>query len=219
MNGQFNNPFNNPFNTTPFNNATQGTVPFNTTPFNNVAVSNTQYPTNQHTTQFPLIPPFGTQYPTYQFPASQFPTYQPNQPNQPNTQQMQYVSSIQPNPPNQLNVQSIQQTPEQEQADMKDLQDKFANINIDKGAFSEMFHFMYATQPNTVINFKPAGIQKTLYGSTKFNSKYEQDFFKQVATYNKMPFGKYLISYKKDMVQSNYYDCSYQLIVTTKNKN
>ncbi len=206
MNGQFNN---NPFGNVPFNpqfsNFTAVPqfptfVPFNTAPFNNVAVSNTQFPT--------------TQFPTTQFPTTQFPTTQFNA--QPNTQQMQYVQSNVPNPPNQPN---IQQTPEQEQADMKDLQDKFANINIDKGAFSEMFHFMYATQPNTVINFKPAGIQKTLYGSTKFNSKYEQDFFKQVATYNKMPFGKYLISYKKDMVQSNYYDCSYQLIVTTKNKN
>lgn len=198
MNGQFNNLFN---SSAPFNNATSSAVPFNAIPFNNATQGTVPFnitPFNNvavSNTQYPTYPTY--QFPTYQFPASQFPAYQPNQPN------------VQPN----------QQTPEQEQADMKDLQDKFANINIDKGAFSEMFHFMYATQPNTVINFKPTGIQKTLYGSTKFNSKYEQDFFRQVATYNKMPFGKYLISYKKDMVQSNYYDCSYQLMITTKNKN
>jgi hypothetical protein len=100
--------------------------------------------------------------------------------------------------------------------DLDQLITKFSQMNIDRGTFSEVFHFMYASSPNTIINYKPVSIQRVLQGTTKFNSKYEQDFFKQVTMYNQLSYGKFTIEYKKEASQSTYYDCVYHLQFSSK---
>ena len=111
-----------------------------------------------------------------------------------------------------------QQKLNNQQDPLSDLTDAFSKMNIAGGCFSEIFLHFFKTQPNTMINFQPVQYIKTLEGSTKFNSKYEPDFIKQVHMYNSMPCGKYIIEFKKDLTNLfDFYNCVYQIKFTTKN--
>jgi hypothetical protein len=97
-----------------------------------------------------------------------------------------------------------------------DVCSQFEKLNISGGNFSEVFHYMYKTQPNTMINFTPTAQIKILDGTTKFNNKYEADFLKQVEQYNSMPFAKNKLEIKKDTSTGNFYDCTYLIRMTKK---
>ncbi len=100
-----------------------------------------------------------------------------------------------------------------------DLTNAFAKMNLADGSFSEIFLYMFKTQPNTIINFIPTHHTESIEGTTTFNIKYEEDFLKQVQQYNSLPYGKYIIGYRKENTSNVYsfYNCTYTIKFTTKN--
>lgn len=101
---------------------------------------------------------------------------------------------------------------------LDDLSNAFSKMNIAGGYFSEVFLHFFKTQPNTMINFNPTQHIKWLEGITKFNSKYEQDFIKQIQMYNALPYSKHIIEYKKENNPNmfDFYNCTYRVRFTSK---
>lgn len=116
-------------------------------------------------------------------------------------------------------IQSMNDFTSQQQDPLDDLTNAFSKMNIAGGCFSEIFLHFFKTQPNTMVNFIPSQYVKILEGTTKFNSKYERDFVKQVQLYNAMPYGKYLIECKKENSSNifEFYNCTYHIRFVTKN--
>lgn len=103
---------------------------------------------------------------------------------------------------------------------LDDLSNAFSKMNIAGGSFSEIFLYFFKTQPNTLINFIPTKYIKCIEGSTKFNSKYEQEFIKQIYSYNTIHNGKYFIEYKKEKNnQFDFYNCNYTIRFVLKKQN
>lgn len=84
-------------------------------------------------------------------------------------------------------------------------------MNLCNGAFSEVFHYMYTAAPETISAYQPTKHIQILQGSTKFEAKHEQTFIEKIKQYNSLPFAKFIIEYKKDIINSNIYSVTYQL--------